>query len=343
MAFAPRYSGCFFGVAAIACASVITGCGVLSDHSGTPGKRLSNVFVQRATPSRWYDELHREYYDVHGPVSKLTLQPIDLHAGETSGDASGWELYFDEQGRIKRKVRTLVSPEFEVRYVYRENGTIQRIESRKDQRLYRTTVWHYDMDGKLAKQQFIDHESGEQFHVNIAHQEAAQGGSYVIYRPVENVDMVEYRQYGKQQRLLWSNRGVRVNGAGKAFYIQTRDDVTSGEARRVNTQQMTGVGGYRYQYDEHGRLKKVVSFNSNGNDVYHYTRYSYNQQGLLMQEKKSVVGESLFNTAKEERARYEYIVTDTHGNWTHRSVTVSSDEGSFSYQERRTIQYHEPL
>jgi hypothetical protein len=296
---------------------------------------LSNVAVKRTVPSHWYDPTHRDYYDVYGPVKKLVLLPVDADTVKTGR----WELYFNHQGRLARQVTTRQGRGFEINYRYNNDGKLSRIDSFADGEAFRSTLFEYGARGVLQNKRFVDHRSQSQFNVKQKRQ-AVAGGWFQIAKPVEKIAMIDYRRFDIDKGLVWSSKGSLNNGAGHAYYIQTADKINAADVRNGNTPQMQGAGGYGYEYDGRGRLKKVSSFNANGGSLYHYTRYLYNAHGLLRQEIKSVVGESLFNVARSQQVRYKYQVTDMHGNWTHRIVTVTNGDDSFEYEQQRAIDYY---
>ena len=293
-------------------------------------KGLSHKAVERTQPSRWYDNSYLDYFDAYGPVRAIIN--------------SEQELVFNRDGRLLSQLSQNTGGDFDIRYAYYDDGRLDRITSYRNGAQYRLSEYQYDDNNELQQVYYLDYGSGQQFHSKHKTQ-ALKSGWFVVDIPIEQVDLPLYKQFDDQGRLVWSSKSDFNNGVGRHFNLSVSDSVFSSRVINAYTLQMHGVGGYGYEYDGQGRLWKVTSYNENNLDVYHTTRYFYSEQGLLEAEAKLLLGKSLFNDSlnpdqpQTQTVNYDYHGTDQYGNWTYRTVIVTSDGRQNRFDQKRRIEY----
>ena len=322
--FNNKYVKTAFAMGMMTIAVLVAGC------TQQPVKELSHNAVQRTLPSRWYDHTYLEYFDAYGPVRTIVN--------------SEQKLVFNRDGRLIRQLTQSSGGNLEIRYDYHDDGRLDRITSYHNGARYRLSEYHYDEDKKLQQVRYLDYRSEQQFHSRHKTQ-PVKSGWFAVDIPVEQVDLPLYKQFDDQGQLVWSSASDFNHGVGRHFNLSVGDSVISSRVINAYTMQMQGIGGYGYEYDGEGRLWKVTSYNDNNNEVYHTTRYFYNEQGLLKAEAKLLVGKSLFNDslnpdqAQTQTVNYDYHSTDQYGNWSYRTVVVTSDSRRNEFEHKRQIEY----
>lgn len=312
----------------VACVVVIGA--IVASCTQQPIKELSHKAVQRTLPSHWYDSSYLEYFDAYGPVRTIVN--------------SDQKLAFSRDGRLVSQLSQSSGGDFEIRYSYFDDGRLDRITSYRNGAQYRLSEYHYDDNKDLQQVRYLDYISEQQF--NSEHKtQHLKSGWFAVDLPVEQVDLPLYKQFDDQGQLVWSSSSDFNNGVGRHFNLSVGDAVISSRVINAYTIQMHGIGGYGYEYDGQGRLWKVTSYNDNNHDVYHTTRYFYNEQGLLKAEAKLLLGKSLFNDslnpdqAQTQTVNYDYHGTDQYGNWTYRTVIVTNDGKQNRFEQKRQIEY----
>ncbi|WP_455212359.1 hypothetical protein [Kaarinaea lacus] len=299
--------------------------------SQQPSKELSFKAVERTTPSRWYDNSYLEYFDAYGPVRTIIN--------------SEQKLVFRADGRLESQLSQNSGGDFEIRYNYHDDGRLDRITSYHNGAPYRLSEYQYDDNKDLQQVRYLDYDSGQQFHSKHKTQ-PLKSGWFAVDLPVEQVELPLYKQFDGQGRLVWSSKSEFNHGVGRHFNLSVGDSVISSRVINAYTLQMHGIGGYGYEYDSQGRLWKVTSYNDDNHDVYHTTRYFYNEQGLIKAEAKLLLGKSLFNDslnpeqAQSQTVNYHYQSTDQYGNWTYRTVTVTNGGKQNRFEQMRRIEYY---
>ncbi|MCI0507683.1 MAG: hypothetical protein L0Z73_16450 [Gammaproteobacteria bacterium] len=295
-------------------------------------------FESRGSLLQWHDETHKSYYGLKGPVEQLVIHPVPAGAGEIASD--GWSLWFNPQGRLTRKQRLAAKsePEFATVYEYNESDqTLARVVSLLDKKAWRSSDYIYE-NGELIRVDYRDHTNNDTFRVKRSRQTTLNGW-YDIQSPVEKIELPGYAGFSQQGELVWSNKGDINNGLGEMYFIRTVDGVTSSSVVNQDTQEMAGLGGYRYHYYDNGLLKAVESYNAHNNRLFHVTGYRYDELWLLLEENREVRDSSIFNQAIPEQVKYDYQLVDSHGNWLHRTLYYSSRFQKQAYEEKRTISY----
>jgi phage antirepressor YoqD-like protein len=295
-------------------------------------------FETRDSLLQWHDETYKSYYGLKGPVEQLVMHPVHAGAGEIASD--GWNLWFNQQGRLTRKQRLAAEsePEFETVFEYNEDDqTLARIVSRLDKKPWRSSEYIYEA-GQLIRVDYWDHTNNDTFRVKRGRLTTVNG-RFDSQLPVEKIEMPGYQGFGRQGELTWSNKGDINNGLGEMYFIRTVDGVTSSSVVNPDTQEMAGRGGYRYHYYDNGLLKAVESYNAHNNRLFHVTLYQYDDLWLLLEENREVRDSSVFNQVVPEKVEYDYRVIDSHGNWLHRTLRYSSKFQQQLYDEKRSISY----
>ena len=295
-------------------------------------------YETRESLQHWYDETYKSYYGLKGPVENLVISPAQTSAGEITSD--GWKLWFNKRGRLtnKQRIAPESEPAFETNYEYDEAGqTLTRVTSSVDEKLWRSTDYIYEA-GQLVRVEYTDHSKNDRFRVKRSRQQTVAGW-IDIQLPVEKIEMPRYSEFIRDGMLVWSNKGDINNGLGELYFIRTVDGVTSSSVVNQNTDQMTGIGGYRYQYYDNGLLKTVESYNAHNNRLFHVTTYKYGDLWLLSEEDRQVKDSSAFNQVVPEQVSYDYHSIDVYGNWLQRTLRYTAEHQQQSYQERRSIIY----
>jgi len=295
-------------------------------------------FETKSSLLQWFDETQKSYYGLKGAVEYLEIYPVRTGTGEVASD--GWRLWFNRQGRLMRKQRVAAEPgpEFETVYEYEPDGqSLKQIVSRLDQRPWRSSDYIYE-NGELIRVEYADQTNNDQFRVKRARQ-SVENGWFEIQLPVEKIEMPRYSEFNAAGALVWSNKGDINNGLTEQYLIRTVDGVTSATVANQNSQKMTGIGGYRYHYDNNGLLKSVESYNAHNHRLFHVTEYRYDDLWLLVEETRHVKDSSVFNQVIPEHVGYDYEQIDSQGNWLLRTLDYSSQFQNQSYQERRKIKY----
>jgi hypothetical protein len=299
-------------------------------------------FEPRDSLQHWYDETYKIYYGLKGPVESLVISPAKTSAGEVTSD--GWKLWFNKRGRLTRKQRMAPEsePAFETIYEYDQvDYRLLRITSSVDNKLWRSTEYIYE-SGQLVRVEYTDHSKNDRFRVKRSRQQTVAGW-IDAQLPVEKIEMPRYSEFSRDGMLVWSNKGDINNGLGELYFIRTVDGVTSSSLVNQNTEKITGIGGYRYQYYDNGLLRAVESYNAHNNRLFHITTYKYDDLWLLSEENRQVKDSSAFNQVIPEQVDYEYYSIDVYGNWLQRTLRYVAKYKQQSYQERRSIIYFQDL
>lgn len=293
----------------------------------------------------WYDETYRAYYDVHGPVKSLTQsspQEVDAEGDsvDSEHDAEHWRLFFTAQGRLTRKKRMTGNLPLRIDYRYHDDGRPDSITTYNNDQPWRVTRYGYDTKKQLLNVEFHDLGKDDVLHVKHQRQVTATGW-FDMSLPRERVDVLTAHEFAKDGTLLWSSKGGFNNGPGLYYWIKTTDEVISSRALFQPGAEVKKIGGYAYAHYDSGRLRTVISYSADNGGVYHATQYHYANNGLLQSETREVTGNSLFNSAANERVEYHYQQTDAYGNWLQRSVERHTRWRIRYYRQQRQIEYYE--
>ena len=153
------------------------------------------------------------------------------------------------------------------------------------------------------------------------------------------MDIPQYRYFNLDNELVWSSKLIVDNGANN-YLLDPADRVSSATVENPFHSTMRPVGGYVYDHNKGGRLTSITSFNSNNNGKYHFTNFAYDNTGLLLSEKKEVVGKSLFNDSVNVMVSYRYDQVDKSGNWLKRTAFIKQENKDRTIVQRRKISYY---
>jgi len=331
-----RYWRLFPTVSALALVVLMGSCSVPEKKPELPEKQKI-ALEPRASLLMWHDVTHKSYYGLKGPVKLLVIKPVVLTSESDQVVSDEWEIGFNPRGRVTSKLKRSDGVTLKTLYSYSEQGDLTFVASYEGEKLWRTSGFVYE-NGELIRIDFSDKKSGEQQTVKVSRQ-AVTDGWIEIQKPITSPGLPMYSQFLNDNALIWSNRGDINNGLDELYYIRTVDSVTSSSVENTGTVYMQGRGGYRYVYQQDGLLKAVESYNAHANRLFHRTSYRYSDLALLVSEKREVTDTSPFSQAIDESVDYHYSTVDKFGNWTRRTLTVTSKFQTQKFLESREISY----
>jgi len=284
---------------------------------------------------KWYDPTYKSYYGLRAKVKTVTILFAD-EIGEQLG-AEQWLIEFDTRGRVSKKTVLGNNSQLESIYYYKQDKTI-KIVSKVNGKLWRSTEYDYNQNSELSNIRYIDNQSQQTFEQIVA-KHAIQSGWFRIYKFVDSMEVPQYHFFNFNNELVWSSKLIVDNDANN-YLLDSADRVSSATVENPFQTTMRPVGGYVYEHNDGGRLSSIISFNSNDNGKYYNTDYIYDNMGLLLSEKKEVVGKSVFNNAVNAIVTYRYDEIDNSGNWLKRKAFIKQGNKDRTIVQRRKITYY---
>jgi len=155
-------------------------------------------------------------------------------------------------------------------------------------------------------------------------------------------DMYEGRAFTADKKLDCFN-GLELKGGDHhkssfkegGMEIEVSLDIVRNAKGQITSMNVRGIDGLikrEYTYDESGRVEEYL-YSAEG-DTY-VTSYTYDGQGNCIKAKE--VFDMGDGNKVEKIYTYTNIETDSHGNWTRRSV---ESQGDGSFEETRKIEYY---